>query len=341
MRQVTGPRCGPARSSPRSSAGRPGRPARRGALALACRACHATSGSPATSSQPPSSRALGPSRPVLLEHLDLNERDGRAGHGLRRSPSIAGFRAVTQPPSLLTRPGAEHWAGRALHASLLPYFTRALAATSVTPNAVTLMIPTGLLAALAVSLPSLSLPPSRFPRPVPASPRLCRRRAGAAAPPVLPAGLYIDHLAHGVTGGRPARGPRHPRGRRVGLAQGLDAGRPRHLSARPPSEVGDPPRRGHPRPARTAGDGGRSTCTRPLAPAPGLAARSFLRPFPGSKPRTRVCGCRRRFPHGRLARKPRPPARPPRLRGRRGDQQRDLHPRLRSYAQGHAARGSD
>jgi phosphatidylglycerophosphate synthase len=70
--------------------------------------------------------------------------------------SIAELRAVTQPEALLGRPGAEHWAGRLYMRRLSPYLTRLLVATPVTPNVVTaLMIPAGLLAALALTFPGL------------------------------------------------------------------------------------------------------------------------------------------------------------------------------------------
>jgi phosphatidylglycerophosphate synthase len=82
-----------------------------------------------------------------------------------------------------------------------PYFTRALAATSLTPNAVTaLMIPTGLLAALAVSVPSLlaaalAVLLGQFQLLLDcADGELARWRRRYS-----PAGLYVDHLAHGVT----------------------------------------------------------------------------------------------------------------------------------------------
>jgi phosphatidylglycerophosphate synthase len=112
--------------------------------------------------------------------------------------SIADLRAVTQPEALLGRPGAEHWAGRLYMRRLSPYVTRLLLATPLTANAVTaLMIPAGLLAALALTFPGL---------------------AGAAAAVVLaqlqllldccdgevarwrrtfsPRGAYLDQIAH-------------------------------------------------------------------------------------------------------------------------------------------------
>jgi phosphatidylglycerophosphate synthase len=71
-------------------------------------------------------------------------------------PSIAELRAVTQPEALLARPGGEHWAGRLYMRRLSPYLTRLLVGTPLSANAVTgLMIPAGLLAALALSFPGV------------------------------------------------------------------------------------------------------------------------------------------------------------------------------------------
>jgi phosphatidylglycerophosphate synthase len=68
------------------------------------------------------------------------------------APSITELRAVTQPQSLLDRPGAEHWAGRLYMRRLSPHLTRLLIPTPLTANGLTaLMVPTGLLAALALS----------------------------------------------------------------------------------------------------------------------------------------------------------------------------------------------
>jgi len=72
------------------------------------------------------------------------------------TPSIAELRAVCQPESLLGRVDAEHWAGRLYMRRLSPYVTRLLIATSLTPNGVTwLMIASGLLAALSLTLPGV------------------------------------------------------------------------------------------------------------------------------------------------------------------------------------------
>jgi phosphatidylglycerophosphate synthase len=67
-------------------------------------------------------------------------------------PSIAEVRAETQPDWLLSRPGAEHWAGRLYMRRLSPHVTRAVLPTPLSANALTaLMIPAGLLAALCLT----------------------------------------------------------------------------------------------------------------------------------------------------------------------------------------------
>jgi phosphatidylglycerophosphate synthase len=69
-------------------------------------------------------------------------------------PSIAELREIAQPPWLLARPSAEHWAGRLYMRRISPYVTRFLLRTPLSANALTaLMIPTGLLAGLALTLP--------------------------------------------------------------------------------------------------------------------------------------------------------------------------------------------
>lgn len=71
-------------------------------------------------------------------------------------PSIAELRAVAQPVEHLQRPGEEHWAGRLYMRRLSLHVTRLLIATPLSANAVTaLMIPAGLLAALALSFPGV------------------------------------------------------------------------------------------------------------------------------------------------------------------------------------------
>lgn len=71
-------------------------------------------------------------------------------------PSIAEFRAVVQPEGHLQRPGDEHWAGRLYMRKVSVYVTRALVATPLSANGVTLlMIPVGLLAALSLTIPGV------------------------------------------------------------------------------------------------------------------------------------------------------------------------------------------
>jgi phosphatidylglycerophosphate synthase len=116
-------------------------------------------------------------------------------------PSIAELRAVTQPASIFARDSGEHWAGRLYIRRLSPYVTRLLLRAGFTPNGVTwLMIASGLLAAVAVSVPGV---------------------ATAAAAVVLiqlqilfdcsdgelarwlkrssPAGIYLDRIGHWLT----------------------------------------------------------------------------------------------------------------------------------------------
>ena len=72
------------------------------------------------------------------------------------TPSVAELRRVAQPPSIFERNSGEHWAGRLYMRRASPHVTRLLLRTPLTPNGVTwLMIASGLLAALALSLPGL------------------------------------------------------------------------------------------------------------------------------------------------------------------------------------------
>jgi phosphatidylglycerophosphate synthase len=80
-----------------------------------------------------------------------------------RGPSIAELRAATQPPSIFERHSGEHWAGRLYIRRLSPYLTRLLLRTPLTPDAVTwLMIASGLLAALLLTLPGLAAAAGAF-----------------------------------------------------------------------------------------------------------------------------------------------------------------------------------
>jgi phosphatidylglycerophosphate synthase len=71
-------------------------------------------------------------------------------------PSLAELRAVAQPPAVLSRANAEHWAGLAYGRRISIHLTRVLVPTSVTPDAVTwAMIVAGGLAAVSLSFPGL------------------------------------------------------------------------------------------------------------------------------------------------------------------------------------------
>jgi phosphatidylglycerophosphate synthase len=71
-------------------------------------------------------------------------------------PSIDDLRAVVQPPGLIERRSAEHWAGRLYMRRISLHATRWLVGTRFTPNALTvLMIVTGLVAAFVLMLPGV------------------------------------------------------------------------------------------------------------------------------------------------------------------------------------------
>lgn len=113
-------------------------------------------------------------------------------------PSIAELRAVTQPESLLNRPGAEHWAGRLYMRRFSPYVTRLLLATPLTANGVTwLMIPTGLAAALVLTFPGL-LPAVGAAVLIQLQLLLdcCDGELARWRRTFSSAGVYIDQLAH-------------------------------------------------------------------------------------------------------------------------------------------------
>ncbi len=112
--------------------------------------------------------------------------------------SIAELRAATQPEWLLRRAGAEHWAGRLYMRRLSPYATRLLLRTPLTPTAVTaLMIPAGLLAALALTLPGLAAAAAAV---VLAQLQLlldcCDGEMARWRRRFSPRGLYLDQIAH-------------------------------------------------------------------------------------------------------------------------------------------------
>jgi len=73
---------------------------------------------------------------------------------MEQVPSVAQMRPITQPPTVLGRPTAEHWTGTLYLRRISPYVTRMLSATRITPNGVTwLMIISGAAAGFALLLP--------------------------------------------------------------------------------------------------------------------------------------------------------------------------------------------
>jgi hypothetical protein len=72
-------------------------------------------------------------------------------------PSLAELRAIVQPPELVTRRSAEHWAGRLYMRRISVHVTRWLVGTPITPNGLTvLMIVAGVLAAVALAFPGIT-----------------------------------------------------------------------------------------------------------------------------------------------------------------------------------------
>jgi phosphatidylglycerophosphate synthase len=71
-------------------------------------------------------------------------------------PSIPELRAIAQPPGLIARRSAEHWAGRLYMRRISLHATRWLVGTPATPNALTLlMIVAGVLAGVVLAFPGL------------------------------------------------------------------------------------------------------------------------------------------------------------------------------------------
>jgi phosphatidylglycerophosphate synthase len=69
---------------------------------------------------------------------------------------VAELRAVAQPPAVLSRANAEHWAGLAYGRKISIHLTRAIVNTRITPDAVTWgMIVAGGLSAIALSFPGV------------------------------------------------------------------------------------------------------------------------------------------------------------------------------------------
>ena len=79
--------------------------------------------------------------------------------GRPANPTIAQLREVTQPPSVRTRAGAEHWVAHVYLRDISPYLTRILLKAGFSANGVTwLMIGVGVLGAFALPLHGLTGP---------------------------------------------------------------------------------------------------------------------------------------------------------------------------------------
>jgi phosphatidylglycerophosphate synthase len=116
-------------------------------------------------------------------------------------PSIAELRAVGQPEAHLQRAGEEHWAGRLYMRRLSPYLTRFFLAVGLSANAVTaLMIPVGLLAALALSFAGV-LPALAAVLLVQLQLLLdcCDGEVARWRQTFSPKGIYLDQLSHYTT----------------------------------------------------------------------------------------------------------------------------------------------
>jgi phosphatidylglycerophosphate synthase len=84
--------------------------------------------------------------------MSATDTDG----GRPARPTIAQLREVTQPPSVRTRAGAEHWIAASYLRDVSPYLTRVLLRAGCTANQVTgLMIAAAVAAALAVGWSSV------------------------------------------------------------------------------------------------------------------------------------------------------------------------------------------
>lgn len=81
---------------------------------------------------------------------------GAASEARPARPTIAELRAVTQPPSVRTRAGAEHWVASAYLRDVSPYLTRVLVRAGFSANGVTwLMVAAAAGAAVATGWPTL------------------------------------------------------------------------------------------------------------------------------------------------------------------------------------------
>jgi hypothetical protein len=102
-------------------------------------------------------RSAGPGPSALLSGRVERRPDGPGTPAARPArPSLAELRAVAQPPGVLTRANAEHWAGLAYGRKISIHITRVLVPTRATPDGVTwAMLGCGVAGAVALSIPGL------------------------------------------------------------------------------------------------------------------------------------------------------------------------------------------
>jgi len=113
-------------------------------------------------------------------------------------PSLSELRAVCQPVDVLGRVNGEHWAGRYYMRHVSIHLTRALVGARISADAVTwLMIASGLLAALALTVPHPAAPVATFlliqvQLLLDCSDGELARWRGTCSPK----GIYLDRIGH-------------------------------------------------------------------------------------------------------------------------------------------------
>lgn len=115
-------------------------------------------------------------------------------------PTIAELRAVTQPESVRGRRNSEHWTADLYQRRISPYLTRVLLGTSLTANAVTvLMIATGAAAGAALLVPGiLGALLAAFLGQLQMLWDCCDGEVARWRQTFSPAGFFLDKLGHTV-----------------------------------------------------------------------------------------------------------------------------------------------
>jgi phosphatidylglycerophosphate synthase len=115
-------------------------------------------------------------------------------------PTIAELRAVTQPESVRGRRNSEHWTADLYQRRISPYLTRVLLSTSLTANAVTvLMIVTGAAAGAALLVPGiLGALLAAFLGQLQMLWDCCDGEVARWRQTFSPAGFFLDKLGHTV-----------------------------------------------------------------------------------------------------------------------------------------------